>query len=196
MRYVSLVTPVLLGATLAIIRFTEGQALAGRYDIDVEHVECCPSEVLDRPFPCSVSRARKDLHTVLFSFNATSRDIFDDYKIAQVVYASWSSRGGWKQNAIVMKFPRACTSVRTYLPGLYKHFLEHATRAEGPFQGCPVPPGSYRYENVSSRGLVVANIPSLYYGRWRVDGRAYDREACIMCIRLTLRISPRKANTG
>ncbi|XP_034247826.1 uncharacterized protein LOC117649307 isoform X4 [Thrips palmi] len=169
---------------------------SGRYDIDVEHVECCPSEVLDRPFPCSVSRARKDLHTVLFSFNATSRDIFDDYKIAQVVYASWSSRGGWKQNAIVMKFPRACTSVRTYLPGLYKHFLEHATRAEGPFQGCPVPPGSYRYENVSSRGLVVANIPSLYYGRWRVDGRAYDREACIMCIRLTLRISPRKANTG
>ncbi|XP_034248687.1 uncharacterized protein LOC117649757 [Thrips palmi] len=197
-RSVSLIATGLLGAALAILRYTEGQNLAGRYDIKTEHVECCPSAILDRPFPCTVShvRDRQDLRNVFFAINFTMNHSFDDYKDAQVVYSSWSSRGGWKENAIVMKFRRVCTSLRIYLPGVWRHFLDHTTGPTGPVHECPLPPGSYAYYNFSSGGITPANIPSLYYGKWRVDTRVYDRrETCIMCIRMTLRISP-KANQG
>ncbi|XP_034255356.1 uncharacterized protein LOC117653659 [Thrips palmi] len=58
---------------------------------------------------------------------------------SRFVFASWSSRGGWKENAIVMRFRRVCTTMRTYLPGVWRHVLNHTIGPDGPLQeDCPI----------------------------------------------------------
>ena len=57
---------------------------------------------------------------------------------AEALFASWSSRGGWKENAIVMKMGRLCTTCSTYVPAAWRAVMK-ALRGS-PDAGCPFPP--------------------------------------------------------
>ncbi|XP_034255404.1 uncharacterized protein LOC117653680 [Thrips palmi] len=92
-----------------------------------------------------------------------------------------------------MRFRRVCTTMRTYLPGVWRHVLNHTIGPDGPLQeDCPIRTGTYSIQNMNSRSITPSNFPVMFYGRWRLDGLVYDgSDACVMCIRLTVNITPK-----
>lgn len=61
---------------------------------------------------------------------------------AHLVLASWNSRGGWKDNAVVMKIRRLCLSTKTYLPRFWDQMLRVSYGPRGALLGrdCPFEP--------------------------------------------------------
>ncbi|XP_034246509.1 uncharacterized protein LOC117648234 isoform X3 [Thrips palmi] len=182
---VSLLAAVLLG-------FSDGQKVAGPYEIVVEHMETCPPKLLDRPFPVTVSSSRygHDPHEKYFNGNFTTSLTFDDNVNSAVVFDAWSSRGGWKENAVVMKFSRLCSSMSAYLPTVWQHLRTHVYGSRGLIRDCPAPPDTYSVYNLTTPRS-SALIPALFYGKWRVNLRAFLKEQCFMCIRIVLRVEPK-----
>ncbi|XP_034235844.1 uncharacterized protein LOC117642111 [Thrips palmi] len=164
----------------------------GPYVVVVEHFEPCPPKFLDRPFPITVSvkRYRHKPQEKYFNCNFTTSLTFDDNVNSAVVFDSWSSRGGWKDNALEMKFNRLCSSMNAYLPDVWQHLRGHVYGPSGLVTACPLPPDTYSINNLTTR-YASTLIPALYYGKWRVNLRAFLKEQCFMCIRAIVRVDPK-----
>ncbi|XP_052120229.1 uncharacterized protein LOC113206992 isoform X2 [Frankliniella occidentalis] len=160
-----------------------GEMLAGPYSIIPERAEACPEGILDLPFPIDfhLTRDRHNQNIWFVYANMSSFATLNDEKEAHLAFASWSSRGGWKENALTMKFKRPCTQCKQYLPGVWSgvmSVLESSTKATD----CPFPPGIYTINNVSSASIAPPKaVPVFFYGKWRVDIKAVDAKAGRNC---------------
>ncbi|XP_034255045.1 uncharacterized protein LOC117653467 [Thrips palmi] len=179
---------------------TGGQRLAGPYVIDLETVEPCPPSVLDRPYPLTISmkRSRQNPRVRYFDANFTMSSAFDETKTIRNEFASWSSRGGWKDNALTMKIPRPCSALKTFLPGISKYFWNNLHGPGGRVSQCPVPPGSYSIRNLSTdlQGSHISSLPAMFYGKWRMDSKICEKDACFMCVRVIAMVNPKTTPPG
>lgn len=130
-------------------------------------------------------------------------------------FASWSSRGGWKPNAVVLKFRRLCTTGQTYLPTLWHNVASHVVNEHNKSQAnCPYPAvsrhhrphsrialchsnngvavqGTYFLQNATADLSIARKVPAFFYGKWRVDFHMVnDAWETISCMRIFLRTVP------
>ncbi|KAK3931506.1 Anthranilate phosphoribosyltransferase, partial [Frankliniella fusca] len=116
---------------------------------------------------------------------------------SHILFASWSSRGGWKENALHMKFKRTCTSTARYMPRIWKGVTASLSRADGTKNDhCPLLAGSYSLSNLSSALLNDNTVPIMFYGRWRVDALLVDSKTRqrLACVRVYDDIVPKIVN--
>ncbi|KAE8739869.1 hypothetical protein FOCC_FOCC014626 [Frankliniella occidentalis] len=83
-------------------------------------------------------------------------------------WASWSSRGGWKENAYVMRPGSFCKVASSHDPEFWRRFM--TAIFDDPNRNCPFTPGYYECTNVSSE-FTFRKIPVFFYGTWRVNIR-------------------------
>ncbi|XP_034248987.1 uncharacterized protein LOC117649910 [Thrips palmi] len=108
-------------------------------------------------------------------------------------FASWSSRGGWRENALSMNIPRPCAALKTYFPGISKYVWNNLEGPGGHVSQIPVPPGSYSIRNLSMnlQDYRSTGLRSMFYGKWRMDSKVYDKDMCFMCVRVTAMVNPK-----
>ncbi|XP_034237494.1 uncharacterized protein LOC117642963 [Thrips palmi] len=90
--------------------------------------------------------------------------------IGDINIASWSARGGWKDNAYLFSVPKLCTAARTMAPSLWRKGM--VALFNDPNAACPFPPGSYSFRNMSTNFDIKA-VPSFFYGKWRATGKLF-----------------------
>ncbi|XP_034233523.1 uncharacterized protein LOC117640746 [Thrips palmi] len=149
-------------------------AIAGPFRVIPDHFEKCPPHM--RPNKTFYKhhyvgwRDRKNPDLWFYSWNGTSYFEVNDDLTVDVNIASWSARGGWKDNAYVFSFQRCCTKARTLAPTLWRRAM--VALFDDPSRACPFPPGSYSVHNVSSDiDFDVKAVPAFYYGKWRATGK-------------------------
>ncbi|XP_034252290.1 uncharacterized protein LOC117651863 [Thrips palmi] len=152
-------------------------------------MEMCPPEKQSKPFffHFRVAHDRKRPSFVRGAMNMTTSYIFDDNTDIAIEMASWSSRGGWKDNAFKIRLKRACFTAPQYLPTVY-NTLKATLFGE---TQCPWPPGAYYHPNVSME--IRFTLPVFYYGKYRADLGFTDHATNEMeaCVRATIKVVPK-----
>ncbi|KAK3915213.1 putative transporter [Frankliniella fusca] len=191
--------------------------LAGPYSIIVERVDACPEGTTDIPFPIDFHLTRDRLNPSVWfvAANLTSYATLNDDREGQLVFASWGARGGWKENALTMKFKRPCTQMKQLIPQVWNNVWAVTTSSTGATD-CPLPPcegkqavlitceiktypcfqGVYTINNVSSESLQPPKaVPVFFYGKWRVDVRVRETKEnkIYACMRGLLQTVPKTA---
>ncbi|XP_034238090.1 uncharacterized protein LOC117643355 [Thrips palmi] len=113
-------------------------------------------------------RDRKNPDLWYYSWNGTSYFEINDDLTANINIASWSARGGWKDNAYIFALPKFCTAFRTVTPTLWRKTM--VALFDDPNAFCPFPPGSYSFSNMSTNFDIKA-VPSFFYGKWRATAK-------------------------
>ncbi|XP_026286585.2 uncharacterized protein LOC113212191 [Frankliniella occidentalis] len=148
--------------------YSSATPVAGPFRVIPDHFEKCPVEL--RPKTETIKlfyhgvRDRKDPDLWFYNFNGTTHFTLDDNIMAIGNIASWSTRGGWKDNAYVMKLPRICSTFKRCAPDLWERFM--VVTFNDPKAFCPFPPGFYSFNNMSTN-FNFKMPPSFYYGKWR-----------------------------
>ncbi|XP_052128698.1 uncharacterized protein LOC113215875 [Frankliniella occidentalis] len=191
----SLHTSAILLVLIALI-YTRATPVAGPYYIKPDLCEACPRDEMALDFPIDVKLVRDRTNTNFYfvSVDWASQFTFDDTKDTHLVFASWGSRGGWKENAMMMKFKKLCTTIKTHLPTIWDAIVGRMTsNISESLQDCPFPPGGYSVRNVSSSVLQPKGVPVLFYGKWRVDAKVVDPkdERILGCFRVFVSIIPK-----
>ncbi|XP_026274859.1 uncharacterized protein LOC113204074 [Frankliniella occidentalis] len=145
-------------------------SVAGPYRIIPDHIERCPvrtggfgplyKDIFWRGYH---DRNNRDLW--YYWVNFTTLLTFDDSYNVDLNWASWSSRGGWKENAYVMRLGSFCKVIFTHDPDLWRRLM--IATFDDPNRNCPFPPGYYETKNISSE-FSLKKIPVLFYGTWRI----------------------------
>ncbi|KAE8737357.1 hypothetical protein FOCC_FOCC017181 [Frankliniella occidentalis] len=106
--------------------------------------------------------------------------------------ASWSSRGGWKDNAHILKFKKICSTGRTYLPVVWGNIMDAVYDENNKTRKfCPFPPGKYVLDNCEADLSIARKVPGFFYGKWRLDFKILDPNwDCISCMRIYLSTVP------
>ncbi|KAE8742077.1 hypothetical protein FOCC_FOCC012404 [Frankliniella occidentalis] len=170
--------------------------VAGPYIIIPDRAEACPrSEMaLDFPMDFKIVRDRNNTNYFFVAVDWASQFTFDDTKDALLTFASWGTRGGWKENAMIMKFKKLCTTIKTHLPKIWHEILVRMTsNVTETLQDCPFPPGGYSVRNLSSSVLQPKGIPMLFYGKWKIDVKVVDPadQRVLGCMRLYASVIPK-----
>ncbi|KAK3925391.1 Unconventional myosin-Ie [Frankliniella fusca] len=159
------------------------QNVVGPYRIVPDHIESCPAKssspmVLLSP-PRGI-RDRIDRNLWYYSVNTSLPFTFDNSIDLDINWASWSSRGGWKDNAILMRPGSVCKFVPANVPDAWRRFL--IATFNDPTRDCPFPPGNYEIKNMSSE-VTFKKIPAFFYGTWRVTIRLLQMKDDKFCVR-------------
>ncbi|KAK3907574.1 Arginine--tRNA ligase [Frankliniella fusca] len=175
--------------------------LAGPYYIIPDLGEECPRSEMALDFPVKVKlvRERDNTNFFLVTVHWAGQFWFDDNKDARVVMASWGSRGGWKENALIMKFKKLCTTIKTHLPDIWNEIVPRMKSNITNFQrDCPFPPGAFSIEDLSTSVLQPKGVPYLFYGKWKIDVKAIDPadDRVLGCFRIYASIIPRTTQHG
>ncbi|XP_034238270.1 uncharacterized protein LOC117643461 [Thrips palmi] len=137
----------------------------------------------------SAVRDRSNPDTWFYSFNTTTfLPCTDDYTLS-VNLASWSSRGGWKDNAFQKTIAKPCTTVRSFFPREWRKAMVYVFN--DPDRKCPFPPGTYTATNVSTQNDFTFP-PSFFYGKFRGTGRVFTlAKELVGCVRFYFSIVPK-----
>ncbi|XP_034239145.1 uncharacterized protein LOC117644068 [Thrips palmi] len=115
-------------------------------------------------------RDRKNPDLWFYSWNGTSFFVANDELSVNINLASWSARGGWKDNAFIATVPRVCSTGRASIPSLWRKMM--VAVFNDPDADCPFQPGSYSFSNFSTDFDIEA-VPSFFYGKWRATGKLF-----------------------
>ncbi|KAJ1528987.1 hypothetical protein ONE63_007354 [Megalurothrips usitatus] len=104
--------------------------------------------------------------------------------------ASWSSRGGWKENFFRLELDQPLSYMRKMYPTEWRNVMTRVFN--DPERGPPFFPGFYSVQNVSTD--YEMKVPPVYfYGNYRATMRAYSRvtRELVACERATLSVVPK-----
>ncbi|XP_052128422.1 uncharacterized protein LOC127750534 isoform X2 [Frankliniella occidentalis] len=110
----------------------------------------------------------------------------------ELAFSSWSSRGGWKENAFNFKVKRLCKSAKMYFARQWKN-AQLAIHPNNASADCPFPPGMYKVRNCTVDLGMTNQFPAFFYGKWRIDGRIIEVEnntGCVSCMRVFVETVP------
>ncbi|XP_052130523.1 uncharacterized protein LOC113215612 isoform X2 [Frankliniella occidentalis] len=141
-RLLHLLTPNVI-VFLEVVTYLRGTPLAGPYTIVPELAEPCPKDLMGLPWDLDVKfvRDRSNPNIFFVTLNWAGQFVFDDHKEAHAVMASWDTRGGWKENALVMKFKKLCATFKTYMPDSWREMMRLLTsNVTITVRDCPFPP--------------------------------------------------------
>ncbi|KAK3912701.1 Queuine tRNA-ribosyltransferase [Frankliniella fusca] len=170
-------------------------AVAGPFRIVPDHVEHCPSKLFEKKGEQAIwyfknFRDRVNLDKWYYYGNYTTHFWFSDDMNIELAFASWSTRGGWKENAIIIKMKQICKAAKTYLPKQWKNVM-YAILPNNASADCPFPPALYYLRNATADLGVARRVPAFYYGKWRLDAKIMDPEwDCVSCMRILMNIVP------
>ncbi|XP_026280641.2 uncharacterized protein LOC113208027 [Frankliniella occidentalis] len=151
--------------------------LAGPFRLVLDHIEACPDSTggagrgagaLFKEIYWHRYHGRKNGDLPYYWINATTLLTVDDSLQLDLNWASWSSRGGWKENAYVMRPGSFCKVASSHDPEFWRRFM--TAIFDDPNRNCPFTPGYYECTNVSSE-FTFRKIPVFFYGTWRVNIR-------------------------
>ncbi|XP_052130522.1 uncharacterized protein LOC113215612 isoform X1 [Frankliniella occidentalis] len=193
-RLLHLLTPNVI-VFLEVVTYLRGTPLAGPYTIVPELAEPCPKDLMGLPWDLDVKfvRDRSNPNIFFVTLNWAGQFVFDDHKEAHAVMASWDTRGGWKENALVMKFKKLCATFKTYMPDSWREMMRLLTsNVTITVRDCPFPPAAYSIRNISSSWMQPKGLPVMYYGKWRIDTRVVDPvdKKILGCLRIYASIVP------
>ncbi|XP_052132732.1 uncharacterized protein LOC113205103 [Frankliniella occidentalis] len=168
--------------TLAVSRFNN---VAGPYRLIPDHAERCPvSEGGAGPLYKDIFwrgyHDRNNVNLWHYWINFTTLDNFDDSYDIDLNYASWSSRGGWKENAYVIRPGSYCRSIPLHDPELWRRAM--IATFNDPNRKCPFPAGYYEIKNISTE-FSFKNVPVFFYGTWRITVRMLKAQTARACFR-------------
>ncbi|KAK3927501.1 30S ribosomal protein S2 [Frankliniella fusca] len=149
----------------------------GPFRIIPGHVDFCPPGMAESPFKDFNWRSYRDRNNVdswVFWANITTLFTIDDSYDFDLNWASWSSRGGWKENAFIMRPGCFCKIFPLHNPEVWKRLM--TVTFNDPNRKCPFPPGFYEIKNASTE-LSLKQIPIFFYGTWRVTLRLIKEQA-------------------
>ncbi|KAJ1524616.1 hypothetical protein ONE63_011100 [Megalurothrips usitatus] len=143
----------------------------------------------------SAFRDRKDRDVWYYSANTTLLKTTGDENTAALNLASWSSRGGWKDNAHLLASPKICSNAKALLSDVWRSLSERCS-SRTTFGECPVKQGPYTCTNVSTN-FDFDFPPSFFYGKWRGTAKLYNTQTkeVSFCMRAYFSTAP-KANNG
>ncbi|KAJ1526599.1 hypothetical protein ONE63_008185 [Megalurothrips usitatus] len=163
--------------------------LKGPFRIVPDHIEHCPDSFFKEELAHWTFRGVRDRHNVdvwYYHGNYTLGFYFDDSLNVELNVGSWSSRGGWKENAHVLKFKKICTTGKTYVSRVWQNIMDsvydenNRTRPD-----CPFPKGKYRLVDCKADLSTARAVPAFFYGKWRADFKIVDSNwSCISCMRI------------
>ncbi|XP_025419795.1 uncharacterized protein LOC112690089 isoform X2 [Sipha flava] len=112
--------------------------------------------------------SKKSANTTEIRGNVTIGKPIDDSWTANAIFAIKDSIGGWKDNAHIFKFEKACTTIKNFLGKEWKLAL-NSFGAEN--TNCPLLPGVYvgkgKYELTNF--ISNSNFPKIFfYGTYKV----------------------------
>ncbi|XP_034242294.1 uncharacterized protein LOC117645866 [Thrips palmi] len=159
---------LLLAVSLDLSGGDRINSFAGPFRVVPDHLEDCPPEMqpLKEYYKLrySAARDRKVQEIWYYTGNLTTHFRFDDSLTGHANVASWSSRGGWIDNAHVLTSPRICSTIRERLPEAWRTFV--VAMFNNPLQGCPFPADTYHIVNMSTN-MNFNYPPTFFYGKWR-----------------------------
>ncbi|KAE8740415.1 hypothetical protein FOCC_FOCC014076 [Frankliniella occidentalis] len=170
-------------------------AVAGPFRIVPDHVEHCPSALFAKKGELATwyfknFRDRQNIDKFYYYGNFTTLFWFGDMLNVELVFASWSSRGGWKDNALIIKMKQICKTAKTYIPKQWKN-AQYAIHPNNASADCPYPPGVYYLRNATADLGVARKFPAFFYGKWRLDAKIMDSDSdCISCMRVLMHVVP------
>ncbi|XP_034238087.1 uncharacterized protein LOC117643351 [Thrips palmi] len=147
---------------------------AGPFRIIPRYVTHCPpalqpAKPLD--FYVMQTRDRHDPDLWYYSGNFTTLFTWTNDQDVDINFASWSSRGGWKENAYIFRVKHYCSAFKTYAPQAWRKIMV-AVNGDADAD-CPWPPGVYHVRNMSTDFRIRA-MPAFYYGKWRLTLRLME----------------------
>ncbi|XP_026274860.1 uncharacterized protein LOC113204075 [Frankliniella occidentalis] len=177
------------GTTAAATQYINN--FAGPFRIVPDHAERCPAikghaaaasgaAALYRDIFWRGYHDRNNRDLWYYWGNVTTLRTLDESYDIDLNWASWSSRGGWKENAYVMRPGPVCQIIGHHDPDLWRRLM--VATFNDPNRKCPFPPGYYEVKNVSAE-FSLKQIPVFFYGTWRITVRlvdsAQDVAACV-----------------
>ncbi|KAK3912335.1 Protein ANTAGONIST OF LIKE HETEROCHROMATIN PROTEIN 1 [Frankliniella fusca] len=119
-------------------------SVAGPFRIIPDHAEYCPKRLFGKKgdlteWHFSFLRDRHDINTFRALGNFTTLYWFGDHLNIELAFSSWSSRGGWKENALILRMSRLCKSAKTYMARQWKN-AQLAIHPNNASADCPYPP--------------------------------------------------------
>ncbi|XP_034230457.1 uncharacterized protein LOC117639164 [Thrips palmi] len=192
---------LLLATTIVmIIKCTAQMQIAGPFRVVPGYMEDCPPEMRPKTefFKGYYSgfRDRRNTDVWYYSGNITTFITADDNYTATFNLASWSSRGGWKDNAFQKSTSRLCTTIKTFFPNVWRKGMMMVFN--DPTRDCPFPPqDTYSVNNVSTN-YIAKFPPSFFYGRYRGTGQILNTETkeLIACKRCYFQVVPKQQNSA
>ncbi|XP_052127666.1 uncharacterized protein LOC113206415 [Frankliniella occidentalis] len=148
-------------------------SVAGPFRIILDHYERCPIST-GPPGPLFKDTFHRGYHDRRnpdlwhYWMNFTTLLTLDDSYDIDLNWASWSSRGGWKENAYVMRPGSFCKSIQQSDPQFWRKLM--TAIFNDPNRNCPIPPGYYEMNNISA-DFSFKKIPVFFYGTWRMSLR-------------------------
>ncbi|KAE8740252.1 hypothetical protein FOCC_FOCC014236, partial [Frankliniella occidentalis] len=98
-------------------------SIAGPFRVIPKHAEHCPEHLFGQ---------KGEIGTWAFSFVRDRQDV-------ELSFSSWSSRGGWKENALVLRLKHLCKTGKTYMARQWKN-AQLAIHPNNASADCPFPP--------------------------------------------------------
>ncbi|XP_026286486.2 uncharacterized protein LOC113212110 [Frankliniella occidentalis] len=172
-------------------------SIAGPFRVIPKHAEHCPEHLFGQKgeigtWAFSFVRDRQDVNTHYATGNFTTLYWFGDNLNVELSFSSWSSRGGWKENALVLRLKHLCKTGKTYMARQWKN-AQLAIHPNNASADCPFPPGMYKVRNATVDLGVTRQFPAFFYGKWRIDVKIIEPQnntGCISCLRAFAEVVP------
>ncbi|XP_026292827.2 uncharacterized protein LOC113217220 isoform X2 [Frankliniella occidentalis] len=180
---------------LTIQTWSLSEPIAGPYDVFIDQVGECPQGLVDPFFPVKIRLVRnRHNHNDMFAFaNYTIIERLDDSSSMRLEFGSWSSGGGWKENAFIMKFQRLCSTLHNLAPRTVQALERSLSNSKNVSPvTCPWNPDTYQITNFSTLEI-KSNVPAVFYGKWRINLIIFNSktQTAIACCRVYARTTPK-----
>ncbi|XP_026274858.1 uncharacterized protein LOC113204072 [Frankliniella occidentalis] len=170
--------------------------LAGPFRLVIDHFEACPVSTGDagplyKDIYWRAYHGRKNTDLPYYWINVTTLFTFDDSYNLDMNWASWSSRGGWKENAYVMRPGPFCKVVSSHDPDFWRRLM--IATFDDPNRDCPFAPGYYEIKNISSEFSSFKKVPVFFYGTWRISTRLVKESTqnAVACLLIFVKTVPK-----
>ncbi|XP_060840905.1 LOW QUALITY PROTEIN: uncharacterized protein LOC132921741 [Rhopalosiphum padi] len=109
--------------------------------------------------------SKKTANTTEIKGNITNYIPFDDSFNFEFNMAIKDSIGGWKDNALLYKRPKACSSLKMFLGNVWAPIMESAGILNAT---CPIPVGFYKVSGIDTANFASSNVPkTFFYGVYK-----------------------------
>ncbi|XP_034245328.1 uncharacterized protein LOC117647599 [Thrips palmi] len=170
---------MLLAAACLLLPAVGGQFInsyAGPFDVELQRVEICPGAMSGLNllnFTQRLTRDRK--YPKRFYYTGVVQHFFDVLpSLAWTIrLSSWSSRGGWKENAYHHTFTRVCDLAKARFNNpVYRRVILAAMGSDFVFS-CPFPASRWEFTDFPV-DVTADEFKEFVYGKWRIDIQSLD----------------------
>ncbi|XP_034254127.1 uncharacterized protein LOC117652965 isoform X2 [Thrips palmi] len=184
------------GLMLSAVAGQSFNSFAGPFEVELQRVETCPSELSGLNLVNFTQRLTRDRkYPKRFYYTGVINQPFNVLSTlaGTVKLSSWSARGGWKDNAYRHTFPRLCELARARLAHnlAYRRLLSDALGGEHRLK-CPFPASRWEFTDFPV-DTSAGEFKEFLYGKWRIDIQLMDGNTALSCYRQFVDTVPRVA---